>query len=121
VDPDTAREAVTRRTQFNVIDMSTGWKVDLIVRKDRPFSEEEFQRRQPAELAGTSVFVATAEDTIVAKLEWAALSGGSERQMRDVDGIVRVRGPALDHAYIARWVAALGLEQLWRSVIGPGA
>lgn len=118
VDADTARDAVIRRTQFNVIDMATGWKVDLIVRKDRPFSEEEFRRRLPAELLGARVFLATAEDTIIAKLEWAALSGGSERQLRDIDGIVQVRGPELDRAYIARWMAVLGLQQWWQRVIG---
>jgi hypothetical protein len=68
---------------------------DLILRKDRPFSRAEFERRQPAEIAGVVVFVATAEDTIVAKLEWAR-AGESERQLRDVIGILEVSGERLD-------------------------
>jgi hypothetical protein len=115
VDTDAAQDALRRRTQFNIIDMETGWKVDLIIRKDRPFSIEEFDRRQPAELFGTKVFVATAEDSIVAKLEWAKL-GDSERQLRDVAGIVASRGEALDVAHIEKWVKALGLQDLWARV-----
>ena len=45
-----ARDALHTRSQFNVIDLATGWKVDLVIRKTRPFSVEEFGRRMPAEL-----------------------------------------------------------------------
>lgn len=115
VDPDTARDALRRRSQFNVIDMTTGWKADLIIRKARPFSIEEFARRQPAELLGTRTYVATAEDSIVAKLEWAKQSD-STRQLRDVAGIVAMRAGALDLEYVERWVTALSLEAEWTRV-----
>jgi hypothetical protein len=115
VDADAARHAMSVRSQFNLIDMATGWKVDLIVRKARPFSIEEFRRREAGELFGTRVFLATAEDSVVAKLEWAKLAD-SERQLRDVAGILSVRGPALDVAYIERWVAELGLSEGWTRV-----
>jgi hypothetical protein len=113
VDPEAARDAFKRRSQFNLIDMATGWKVDLIVRKARAFSLEEFRRREAAELFGTRVFVATAEDSIIAKLEWAKL-GDSERQLRDVSGIISVRSPALDYDYIERWIAELDLGEQWK-------
>ncbi len=57
-DPDryyvspSAQEALTSRDQFNIIDFTTAWKVDLIIRKDRPFSLSEFARRVPARGAG---------------------------------------------------------------------
>jgi predicted nucleotidyltransferase len=69
-------------------------------------------RRQPAELMGTRTYVATAEDSIVSKLEWAKQSD-STRQLRDVAGIVATRADALDLDYIERWVSALGLEAEW--------
>jgi hypothetical protein len=112
VSAEAARTAIERRGQFNVVLLDSGWKADLIVRKDRPFSRCEFQRRQPAEIAGVALFVATAEDTIVAKLEWAR-AGESERQLRDVVGILEVSGEGLDRDYIARWVAELELQPLW--------
>lgn len=113
ISAEAVDEAWRRRGQFNVVMLDNGWKVDLILRKDRPFSHEEFSRRQPAEIAGARVFVATAEDTIVAKLEWAG-AGESERQFGDVVGILEMREGELDLPYIERWVGELGLDELWR-------
>jgi hypothetical protein len=115
VDADVARDAMARRGQFNVIDMASGWKIDFIVRKDRDFSREEMSRRLPASLLGADVFVATVEDTIVAKLEWAKL-GASERQERDVTGLLEVHREGLDRVYIERWIRELGLEEQWARV-----
>lgn len=113
VDADAARDALRRRSMFNVIDLASGWKVDLIVRKDRPFSRSEFDRRVRMTVLGIPVFVASPEDTIVAKLEWSKLAGGSERQRRDVAGIVATLGDALDLVYVERWVSGLGLTEEW--------
>ena len=109
VSAETVRAAWKRRGQFKLVDFESAWKVDLILRKDRPFSREEFGRRQPATLLGTRVFVATAEDTVLAKLEWAQ-RGEPERQLRDVVGILELRGRELDHAYLERWARELGVE-----------
>ncbi|TMQ03423.1 MAG: nucleotidyltransferase family protein [Deltaproteobacteria bacterium] len=113
VDPDVARDALRRRSMFNVIEIATGWKLDLVIRKARPFSIEEMQRRTITRILGMNVPTATAEDTIIAKLEWAKL-GASDRQLEDVMGILRVRGADLDFDYIERWVTDLGLAELWR-------
>jgi hypothetical protein len=115
-DLDAARDAVQRRTMFNLIDMTSGWKVDLIVRKNRPFSIAEFERRTLTEALGVSFHVATAEDTVIAKLEWSKDSGGSERQRRDIQGILELKGSAIDRAYVERWVADLGLADEWHAV-----
>jgi len=71
VSPEAVEEAWRRRGQFNVVDLASGWKTDLILCKDRPFSRSEFERRERGIVFGTEVFVAAAEDTILAKLEWA--------------------------------------------------
>ncbi len=115
VSPEAALEAFGRQGQFNVIMLESGWKVDLILRKERAFSHSEFERRELAAIEETPVFVATAEDTIVAKLEWAR-AGESERQLRDVAGILELRGSSLDLAYIERWVAELDLHGEWQRV-----
>jgi hypothetical protein len=52
VDRAVAADALRRRLQFNVIETTTAFKVDLIVRKDRPFSREELARRGRSDLAG---------------------------------------------------------------------
>lgn len=112
---DAAREAVAESGQFNAVDPGSGWKVDFIVRKDRPFSRAEFSRRLRVELLGRELPVVTPEDLIVAKLEWAR-KGSSERQLGDVRSILLQRGPELDRDYIERWVDELGLARQWRAV-----
>lgn len=112
VDADAAHEALQRRSMFNAID-SSAWKIDFILRKDRPFSLEEFRRRVRIEILDVAVFVASAEDTMVAKLEWSKQSGGSERQRRDVAGILATSGAELDRAYLEHWVRDLELEVEW--------
>ena len=112
VDGEVARRALADRTQFNAIDATTGWKVDFLIRKDRPFSREEFGRRGRANLLGTSAWMTSPEDTVIAKLEWAAASG-SYLQIRDVAAILDIAGESLDRAYIGRWVTALGLDPAW--------
>jgi hypothetical protein len=73
-DLDAALEAHKRQSMFNVIDLATGWKIDLIIRKPRPFSHEEFRRRQLVDLQDLPLFVASIEDVVVSKLEWAKLA-----------------------------------------------
>jgi hypothetical protein len=116
VDPDVARDALRQRSMFNVIDMKSAFKIDLVIRKEREFSIEEFRRRTPRQIVDLDVPTATAEDTIIAKLEWSKV-GGSERQLTDVAGIVQVRRADLDLAYIERWVSELELDEEWRRAL----
>jgi hypothetical protein len=98
---------------FNVIDQRTGWKIDLIVCKSRPFSREEFQRRRVVQLQGISVFVASAEDVVISKLEWAHLAQ-STRHIEDVSGILRARWDLLDRPYLEKWIEELALAGEWK-------
>lgn len=107
-----AMEALMRQSLFNVIDLATGWKIDLIIRKSRAFSLEELNRRQPIELEGIRVFVASAEDVVIAKLEWSKLAQ-SQRQIEDAAAILGLRWASLDRLYIEKWVAQLNLNQEW--------
>lgn len=66
-DPNSAREALRRRRQFNVIDTASAFKLDLIIRKDRPFSHAEFARRQRADLPEAKQ-VALATDSLEARM-----------------------------------------------------
>jgi hypothetical protein len=118
VDGERARDALRRRLQFNAIQTQSAFKIDLIIRKDRPFSREELERRQPAELSpGTRVALASAEDTILSKLEWAKKAGRSERQIEDAAGVLMVN-PGIDRAYVERWASELGILELWREIDG---
>jgi hypothetical protein len=99
---------------FNIIDQKSGWKIDMIIRKNRAFSREEFRRRQPVTTQGLSFFVATAEDVILAKLEWSKLAQ-SQRQIADAAGILKLRGESLDHSYLEKWISELDLKTEWEN------
>jgi hypothetical protein len=105
-----AREALQTRFMFNVIDVAGGCKADLIIRKARPFSAEEFSRRRALSLHGTIVHVASPEDIILSKLEWNKLTP-SERQMQDALDVATLQWPQLDHDYLRRWGRELGVAE----------
>ncbi|MEZ4423233.1 MAG: hypothetical protein R3E98_07495 [Gemmatimonadota bacterium] len=119
VSPEAAREAIQVRGSFNAIDAESGWKVDFIPRKERPFSRSEFQRRRLVPMLGSEVAVVSPEDLVLAKLEWAS-KGDSERQRRDAARVMESLGAALDHAYVERWLDALAVREEWERVRAGG-
>jgi hypothetical protein len=108
VSPEAAREALQRRSMFNLIDLDQGMKVDLIIRKDRPFSVAELQRRRPATVSGQTIPIASPEDVILTKLEWNRLTP-SDRQVRDAFNVAVVQGARLDRGYLRQWAPELGV------------
>ncbi len=121
-EAEAALEAHRNESLFNIIELNTGWKIDLIFRKSTAFGQEEFRRRRKVELHGLQVFVASPEDIIVAKLKWAKI-GGSHRQLEDVAAILRVQGQALDMGYLRKWISELRLTVEWdraQAVAGSG-
>ena len=115
-DLETAVEAAQRHSLFNIIDIATGWKIDLIFQKPGDFHHQAFQRRTRAELEGIPVFVATAEDVIIAKLEWAKTTESSQ-QITDIARILQVRREQLDQRHIEKWVTALELATGWKAAL----
>lgn len=112
VSRDAALQAYGSEGLFNVVEFETGWKVDFIIRKSRAFSVVEFERRREVQILGTTLFVASPEDVVLSKLEWAKVSE-SERQVRDVIGILRTQAQSLDLAYLEQWIESLGLGLQW--------
>jgi hypothetical protein len=97
-------------------ELRSGWKVDLVVIKERPFSHMEFSRKRLITLLGLQTVAASAEDLLLAKLEWS-VAGGSTRQLEDARGIVAVQGETLDRSYLRTWAAPLGLSELLEQVL----
>jgi hypothetical protein len=112
VSEEAALDALARRSQFNVIDFETGWKVDFIIAKNREFSRTEFDRRRLLELEGLQLYFASPEDVLIAKLEWAKL-GASSRQIEDAAGIIALQAELLDTNYVIHWINILGLQEQW--------
>jgi len=115
-DVNMIHTAIQRKTSFNLIHLQTMFKVDVFIPKARSFDQEQLKRRVRRVIAvgpERTAYFATAEDTVLAKLEWYQLSGEeSERQWRDILGIVQVRGELLDLNYMRKWAAKLNLQGL---------
>lgn len=112
-DLEDAIDALRRRSQFNVIDYATGWKIDFIIPAFDEFHVEEFERRMTIEVDGLQLSVVSPEDIVIAKLLWAK-AGGSAGQIEDAAGVVRLQGSKLDVAYVEKWVRKLGIDEQWR-------
>lgn len=116
IDEQMIAEAVARRSSFNIIHRESFFKVDVFIPKRRPFLEEQFARARRETLSTepmVEALVATAEDTLLAKLEWYRMGGEvSERQWRDVLGILEVQAGNLDLEYLRKWAKELKVSDL---------
>ncbi len=117
IEESAVRDAVQRQGSFNVIHLDTMLKVDLFVLKTGRYEREALERSQEQQLTegpeGRHFRVGSPEDVILHKLAWYR-SGGevSNRQWRDVLGVIEVQGASLDHSYLLRWAAHLEVADL---------
>jgi len=122
LDIHTIRHAIQQRGSFNVIHLATMFKVDIFVSKGRPFDRQQLDRRQrwiADPDSDRAIYVATPEDTVLAKLAWYRLGGElSDRQWRDVLGVLAVQGNRLDLGYMRRWAAMLDVSDLLERALG---
>jgi hypothetical protein len=110
------KDAILRRASFNIINTTTGFKVDVFIQKATAFEQSAFQRRVTISLPddpAQPVTLHAAEDVVLFKLRWYRLGNQiSEQQWRDVLGVLQVQASKLDDAYLDLWAADLGVADL---------
>ncbi len=115
-DNEMIRGAIQRRSSFNLIHLKTMFKVDVFIRKERPFDRIQFERRVEQVFATDpeqKAFITSPEDIILAKLEWYRLGNEiSDRQWRDILGVLKVQAGRLDVDYLRKWAAELDVADL---------
>jgi hypothetical protein len=117
ISKEAVQDAVSRSSMFNVIDFTTGLKADFWVTKGDPFNESMLSRRRRIEIApGQEAFVGSAEDVLLHKLVWNAITP-SERQLADAAGIVAVQAGNLDLAYVRAWAARQATSEVLEAVL----
>lgn len=114
LDEDSILEAINRQGMFNLIDVNTGDKVDFWILTDNPFDQSRFSRKISEEFMGLKMQVSSPEDTILAKLRWTKLSGGSEKHFTDALRVYEVQYGKLDIDYLEHWANKLDIESLWK-------
>lgn len=111
------RDAMRNGSMFNLLSLADGEKVDFWILTGEPFDQMRFARRRTVPAGIIDLKVSAPEDTILVKLHWAKLSGGSEKQFRDAVRVYEVQGSTLDHEHLERWARRLGVEESWQNLL----
>ena len=115
-DDEMMKDAIEHHSSFNLIHYETAFKVDIFIRKTRAFDGMQLERRQTSVIATNpeeSIYVTSPEDTILAKLEWYRMGGEmSDRQWRDILGVLKTRAGELDLVYLRKWANELKVTDL---------
>lgn len=121
LDENAIREAISLRRSFNLVHLESMFKVDIFVSKQRPFDRSQLARRTSQIISAEpeqSAYFATAEDTVLAKLEWYRLGDEiSDRQWQDILGILKVQNNRLDIAYLQQWAVELAVVDLLQKAL----
>jgi hypothetical protein len=112
LDEESIVDAINNQNMFNLIEVNTGDKVDFWILTDRPFDQSRFGRKYLEDVMGMQITVSSPEDTILAKLWWAKLSGGSEKQFTDALRVYEVQFEKLDMDYLHDWAKEMAVEQM---------
>jgi predicted nucleotidyltransferase len=113
LSPEAARDAILRGSQFNIIHPDSGNKIDVMVQRNTPWGQLQLSRRRLLTAApGLELYVGAPEDIILGKLLFFR-EGGSEKHLRDIAGILKLRKSELDIAYLDHWADVLQIQPEW--------
>jgi len=125
IDEEMIYDAIRNKSSFNLIHLATMLKIDIFISAGRQFDRKSFERRRKDSISdepgSVQIFLCSAEDTILSKLEWYKSGGNvSERQWKDIIGIIKVQGELLDKYYLHNWAEELGVADLLEKALSEG-
>ena len=117
ISESSIRDAISRRSQFNIIHPLSGLKVDVIITKEDDFDNNRFERiKRISPVTDTLVNFSSPEDVIIMKLKYFK-EGGSEKHIRDIASMLKISGDSIDRNYVEKWAQQLNLLDIWKAVI----
>ena len=94
---------------LNITHTETIANADIYITDNSPFAISQMNRKILIDVEEIPAFwIASAEDTILQKLRWGKGSK-SEKQWRDVLGIIKLQAETLDYHYLTEWAENLDL------------
>lgn len=121
VNEQSMLRAVRTKHHFNAIHFDTSFKVDIFIAEDSGFDIKQLERATlevVSEDQQSKAYVATAEDTVLAKLDWYRRGNEvSEQQWKDILGVIEVQGERLDLDYLSHWAKELRVSDLLEQAI----
>ena len=125
VDEEMIAESIQHNSSFNIIHRETLFKVDVFIPRPRLFVQSQLARAQKQTFtfeAEVSAKFASPEDTILSKLEWYRMGGEvSDRQWRDILGVLKTRAGDLDLTYLRKWANDLKVSDLLERALQDAA
>lgn len=116
-----ALDAVKQRFQFNIIHSQSGLKIDVIIPDDTEFTRSQFARRVRVVAGdGKETWFASPEDVIIKKMEYYK-EGRSEKHIRDIIGVLKVKADMLDRVFVEKWAERLQLIDIWQDILERAA
>ncbi len=115
-DDVAAAKAILTRGMFQLWHHQSGAGVDFWVASDDRFATAALERRKEVLIGGTRTYACSPEDLIIQKLKWSQMSGGSAKQILDVQGVYEMQRTSLDLPYIKHWIEHFQLQAEWNSV-----
>jgi len=121
-DEETILDAVETTSSFSIIHLELMIKVDVFIKEHDAWADEVWRRRQFAPVSGDgtlNAYLPSPEDAILQKLRWFQLGGGvSDRQWRDILGILNMQTNNLDFPYMREWAVPLNILPLLEKAVG---
>ncbi|MSQ95804.1 MAG: hypothetical protein EXR98_14780 [Gemmataceae bacterium] len=118
---DSVIEAIRQHFQFNILHPKSGFKIDVFIPEDSDFNRSRFNRRvRIAGADGHETWFASPEDVIIKKMTYYQ-KGRSEKHLRDIAGVLKIKEDKVDREYIAAWAGRLQLLDIWREILKQAA
>jgi hypothetical protein len=109
LNEDTVKQEIAKKGMFNVIDHRSGFKIDFILKKNTEYRRLEFSRKTRKVLDDIPLWLVSAEDLIISKIEWIQQLQ-SDKQIGDIKMLLTL--PGIDRKYIVSWCEKLNLNTL---------
>jgi hypothetical protein len=115
IDADSINQAIQFKSQFNIIHLSSGLKIDVMIKKKTFFDNSRFSRIKRLRLEEKEINFASPEDVILKKMEYYKM-GSSEKHLRDITGILKIYKGKIDLDYLKNWISIFDLIEIWEAI-----